>query len=321
MNLPTAPESTLVRVDGFKGWVGFVRENFPWLEVRDLSREGFRAEVQGHRLGDGVLANMRSASNEVRRTRQLAGRAEAGHVKLMWQIAGSIEIEQDRQSSVIHAGDACVCDTARPYRVAVQEGAHFAVLTLPYNALPGWEAISQQVCGQRLQDGVTARAALAALMALLVSRPEVDPRGTEDVLRAVQWMLLASLRREAQPASVDRDASRLQRAQQYVLAHIGDPKLDPDEVALALHMSRRALYLLLKEYRITPARMIHDLRLERCRDALVDPTQRQRSLTEIAFDNGFSDTGTFSRRFKVQYGITPSECRRQALFPQAQGSH
>jgi AraC family transcriptional activator of tynA and feaB len=151
-------------------------------------------------------------------------------------------------------------------------------------------------------------------MALLRTPPTDDPEGTENVLRAVQWMLSASLRRAARPPGLsDPKGGRIGKAQMYVLDHIADPNLDPDELASALHMSRRALYVLFKEYRMTPGRMIHDLRLERCQKALCDRSQESRSVTEIAFDNGFQDAATFSRLFKAQYGMAPSDCRRKAL--------
>lgn len=306
--------SDLAMIDNFPTWKDFVRDNFPWLEVGSRSREHFAAQVSSYKLGSSALATIRSMNTEVTRSPQLASRSEAGYVKLMWQVSGAMEVEQDKRRSIIQPGYACVCDTARPYRVGLADGSHFAVLTLPYEALPGWERISQKLCGSPLADVVTARAALGALMALLRTPPTSDAEGSENVLRAIQWMLSASLHRSASQAGAeDRSTTRLTKAQQHILKHIDDPNLNPDEIAAALHMSRRALYLLFKEYKLTPARMIHDLRLERCHKALADPAQRTRSITEIAFDNGFADCATFSRLFKTQYGVTPTEWRSQSL--------
>lgn len=311
---PLERESNLAMIQGIFGWRDFVRENFPWLEVGSTAKDSFKAEVQSHRLGASALATIRSANTEVTRTSHLAERSDAGFVKVMWQVAGTMEIEQDRRRSLITPGEACICDTARPYRVALSDGSQFAVLTLPYEAIPGWTKISQRLCGAPLQDSVTARASLGALMALLRMPDQGDAEGSENVLRAIQWMLSASLHKSALiPGVVDRDASRISKAQMYVLDHLADPDLNPDDLASALHMSRRALYLLFKEYRMTPARMIHDLRLERCHKALVESIHKGQSVTEIAFENGYTDTATFSRLFKTQYGITPSECRQKAL--------
>lgn len=324
MLLPSQERSLLDQVHAVGSlarWRDFVRENFPWLEIRGNDGAGtFDAEVQTHTLGGSVLATIRSARTEVHRTAQLADRAEAGFVKLMWQMSGSMEIEQDRRRSIVTPGEVCVCDTARPYRVSVAEGARFAVLTLPYEALPGWQRISQSVCGAVLPDKVTSAAALSALMTLTQTSVVGADEGADDVLRAVQWMLAASLRRCAVTAEGGTsDQGRIGRAQAYVLDHLADPNLNADELASALHMSRRALYLLFKEYRMTPGRLIHDLRLEHCHRLLSDTSQAQRSITEIAFDSGFQDTATFSRVFKAQYGLTPTEVRRRSLDARAAG--
>lgn len=298
-------------------WKDYVRNHFPWLEVRGGSRlRGFDAEINCLSIGVSALATIRSSETEVHRTRQLAERADFGYVKLMWQLTGSMEIEQDNRRSVLVSGEACVCDTARPYRVAVMENSQFAVLTLPYGALPGWEQISQKVCGSLLQDKVTSRVALSALLTLSQTSQAVDSEGSDDALRAVQWMLTASLRRTAlRESNANPSGGRFGKAQSYVLEHLGDPTLDAEELASALHMSRRSLYMLFKEYRMTPGRMIHDLRLEFCHKALSDPSQQHRSITDIAFESGFQDSASFSRLFKMQYGTSPSEFRRKAMRP------
>lgn len=316
------PVSAHDNISNLAQWKDYVRDRFPWLEISGGSRlRGFDAEVNSLSIGASALATIRSSETEVHRTRQLAERADAGYVKLLWQLTGSMEIEQDKRRSVLASGEACVCDTARPYRVAVMENSQFAVLTLPYGALPGWEQISQKVCGSLLQDKVTSRVALSALLALSQTSTTVDNEGADDALRAVQWMLTASLRRAAlREGNSEPSDGRLSKAQSYVLQHLGDPTLDADELASALHMSRRSLYMLFKEYRMTPGRMIHDLRLEFCHKALSDLSQQQRSITDIAFEYGFQDSASFSRLFKTQYGVSPSEFRRKTLGNASIGS-
>lgn len=296
-------------------WKDYVREHFPWLEISGGSRSsGFCAEVNSLSLGTSALATIRSSETEVHRTRQLAERADAGYVKLMWQLSGSMEIEQDKRRSVLASGESTVCDTGRPYRVSVMENSEFAVLTLPYGALPGWEQISQRVCGSLLQDKVTSSVALSALLTLSKTSCSANTEGSDDALRAVQWMLTASLRRAAlRESSAEPTDQRFSKAQNYVLAHLSDPSLDAEELASALHMSRRSLYMLFKEYRMTPGRMIHDLRLEYCHKALSDLSQQHRSITDIAFESGFQDSASFSRLFKSQYGVSPSEFRRKSM--------
>ena len=42
---------------------------------------------------------------------------------------------------------------------------------------------------------------------------------------------------------------------------------------------------------------------------LIDPLQRERQVSAIAFDCGFSNEAHFSRAFRQAFGMTPSEAR------------
>jgi len=247
------------------------------------------------------------------RTRHLSERAESGSLKLIWQMAGTLHIEQDERSSLIEVGQATVCDTGRPYRIRMSEQSNFAVVMLPYASCPGWEHISQKICGTRLAEGATVRAALGALMAMTSLPPDLQDGDDDTVVQAVQMMLSASLHRSAAERGATRFRNaRLSKAQRYIAEQIANPDLDANDLAAALCMSRRSLYMLFKEHDLTPARMIHDVRLEQSMRVLGDASQQHRKITDIVFDLGFNDYATFSRLFKTQYGVTPSEYRLKA---------
>jgi AraC family transcriptional regulator, positive regulator of tynA and feaB len=304
------------RVRDFRSWMDFVHDHFPWLEHRNHSDGRFEADVSSYRVGAGALSTIRVGASEVIRTRHLAETSESGSLKLIWQMAGDMRIEQDDRSSVIEVGQATVCDTARPYRIRLSERSNFAVFMLPYSSCPGWEHISQKICGTRLAEGSTIRAALGALMGLTTLPHDPQDGDNDTVVQAVQLMLSASLHRSAteRGATAFRNA-RLSKAQRYIVEHIANPELDANNLAAALGMSRRSLYMLFREHDLTPAKMIHDIRLEKSMRVLADACQLHRKITDIAFDLGFSDYATFSRLFKAHYGITPSEYRLKARAP------
>jgi len=101
-------------------------------------------------------------------------------------------------------------------------------------------------------------------------------------------------------------SSRLDRARAVILRRVADPKLDADAVAAELHMSRRALYLLFERCGLTPARAIREIRLDCCFRLLSDERYCHRKITDIAMDHGFKHFASFSRQFKMRYGISPS---------------
>ncbi|MBM1144065.1 helix-turn-helix domain-containing protein [Alcanivorax sp. ZXX171] len=294
-------------IEGFRPWQNFVNCNFPWLEMSANKTQDFRADVQLCNFDHRAVAVIRSDSCQVRRTGFGARRAEEGLLKVMWQQNGRTAVEQDGRETLLHTGDVTICDTARPYQLAMEDHAQLAILMLPYEAIPGWERLSQRVCAHTLNDRTTARAALAAVMALL-DQPGDGAGNASPVFQAVQMMLSALLHCATAPDKLSA-ATTLDVAHQHVLAHIDDPELSPDELAGALHVSRRALYRLFEEHQLTPGRFIRRVRLDAVREALAAPDNEHRSILEIALDYGFTDSASFSRAFKATFGVSPSEWR------------
>lgn len=132
---------------------------------------------------------------------------------------------------------------------------------------------------------------------------------------------------DAKPSSPPVNAddprrARLDWARDIMLRRIGDEHLTPHAIAAEMCISRRALFLLFAQHGLTPTRVIRDLRLEHCRRLLLDARHRQRKITDIAMDFGFSNLGTFSRQFKDRYGVSPVEFRSgDRASPVAVGRH
>ncbi len=296
---------------GFRPWKDFVHDNFPWLEHRDHSCGDFRAQVRAYRCSGAVLSSIRASASEVIRTRQLAEASDIGYIKLMWQRSGELHVEQDGRRCTLSAGQVAVCDTTRPYRVILAGSASFAVLMLAHDGIPGWQGMSQQVCGTRLVDSASTRGALGALTTLMELPGEVVRSEGEPVLRAVRWMLSAALQRSnGRGLDYASEDARLDQVRRHILEHIGDPTLNVNTLASALCMSRRSLYSLFSGQLVTPTKLINDLRLDQAFQQLESTKSRPRKITDIAFDLGFSDYATFSRLFKARFGVCPNAHRR-----------
>lgn len=291
-------------------WNDVGQEDLSWLENADHASDRGKAERRSYRIGNSALVKIRDESTEIIRDEESTAQPAAGRIRIIWLITGEMLLKQRQKQTAIESGQAYVCDTSWPYRVELSDGGHYLAFTMPDDAVPEWERIGRKVRGRVLSNIATLRAALSSLLAVLRT-PQVG--GSEDaecVFRAVQWMIGASLTNAVGPEDeCDRAAARFKKVRQHILDNMDDPNLNPDGLATALHMSRRALYMLLSERQMTPAKMIQRLRLERCHKALADPKLRMRSITEIAFASGFGDCATFSRLFKAQYGLSPRDWR------------
>lgn len=302
----------LAHLGSFKAWKHFVQANFPWLELRSRSDAAFEAAVTLYRVGGSLFSTLRADACDAIRSCHPDEAPQAGYIKVMWQLSGRTDLEQDGQSFRLEAGQVGVCDTSRPYWMRLPARASLAVLLLPHAAFPGWHQFGPRVCGRSIGESIATRAALAALMSLNGLPVDVVAGQGGPVLAAVKWMLSNTLRGE--PAAGEGESpcgALIDRARRHIVEHVADPTLGPDHVASALCMSRRSLYLLFKGHQLTPSKMIYDIRLNLAKRSLENPGQAHQKMTHIALDAGFADYATFSRLFKAHFGVTPTEFRSQ----------
>ena len=102
------------------------------------------------------------------------------------------------------------------------------------------------------------------------------------------------------------------RIKDYVEAHLHEPDLTPTQIARALRISKRHLHSLFDEGDETIARHIQRRRLEECAETLADPSERGRTVTELALSYGFNNSSHFSRVFRARYKTTPRDYRATA---------
>lgn len=102
------------------------------------------------------------------------------------------------------------------------------------------------------------------------------------------------------------------RIQQFIDAHLSEPTLDPAEIASALSISVRHLHRLFAGTGNTVGDYVRSRRLEECRNDLANPRLQDRTITDIAFCWGFSDSAHFSHSFTREFGISPRTFRAKA---------
>ena len=98
-----------------------------------------------------------------------------------------------------------------------------------------------------------------------------------------------------------------EKIMKYVLDNISSPDLKIDDIASAIGMSRSVLYTKIKQtVGMTPIDFVRHIRIMKAAEMLQNTND---SLTAIAYNVGFSDPKYFSKVFKKETGIIPSEYR------------
>ena len=95
----------------------------------------------------------------------------------------------------------------------------------------------------------------------------------------------------------------------YVTENMSNPDLKIDDIAEAMGMSRSVLYAKIKQSgSMTPIDFVRHIRIMRASELL---QQTDDTLASISFEVGFSDPKYFSKVFKKEMGIVPSEYRER----------
>jgi AraC-like DNA-binding protein len=306
-----ATQIRMIRATVFDRWVDAIRYQIPSLEMSRSSTAPFRGALQLRSCGSASVAVIATDESCITRTPAQARAADTGLFKIMWQLKGTGEVEQQGMTGRLGPGCLTVTDTMRPYRMSFSDHSQLLVLYLAWGVHPEWRGVVDRNLGCTFAADVATRSALAALLTVVRATP--DTAG-QCVIDAVSDMLLMSIssRRCTESKDVMRQQHRLREARQYVLRNLEDPQLCVERLAEALGVSRRSLYSIFQPLGTTPAEFIRSMRLERCKAALTDHAQRARTLTEIATQYGFADSAHFSRAFRSQFGVRPSEWRSKA---------
>ncbi len=100
-----------------------------------------------------------------------------------------------------------------------------------------------------------------------------------------------------------------QKVRLYIERHLADEQtLDVTLVAKELHMSRHTLYRKLKKENVSFQALVEEVKQVEAKRYL---TQKDVSISEVAFLLGFSELSAFSRAFKRWTGLSPAQYRSE----------
>lgn len=112
------------------------------------------------------------------------------------------------------------------------------------------------------------------------------------------------------PQIEDADKEMMKRLMDYLEKNIANPELKVDDLAFAVSLSRSVFYGKIKSIvGMAPVDFVKHVRILRAEELI---TKSNYSFSQIAYAVGFSDPKYFSKCFKKETGMTPSEYRARA---------
>lgn len=217
-----------------------------------------------------------------------------------------------RDHTYRHPADLLMLDDSVPYRQTTRTVADPVGIWVPAELL-GSEYGQGRPVLDPVQSSPLARAAGAFIVTLAVHAAvrgaDVDIEtelAVVDLVRGLVGRPTSSSHRPADNGVAVREATR-----SLIERNFRDPSFSADDIAEALHMSRRNLYRRLAEVGTSPAAMIADHRTQRARQLLC--SDHPPTIDHIAKSAGFSSPATLRRHFHARFGMSPDRFRRDGV--------
>jgi AraC-like DNA-binding protein len=287
------------------------------VQVRSASKDAFTARMWGYEL-DGALSLFRIAAeaNTMIRTARAIAACDPECLHLSVVLRGQLNAAQEGRTGVARVGDVISYETSHPVLFRAEQPFESLVVRVPLRMLGKDSTHIAAMTALRIsgRDGFpkAAVAFFRSLVGALESgtiSPDEAANTADCVLDLVRGLYLGRAERH-EPRRLRSRAEILLNVQSYIESNLGDPDLDPEDIARASFISTRYLHKLFESEGTSVCHWIRNLRLDRCRRDLVDPAHEDETIISIATRWGLPSPQHFSRIFRSAYGCSPSELRR-----------
>ena len=317
MNAGVSP-LTSVSTDGIKTserrefWETSAGPLFGALRLDQHTRSAFDARMEYTRVADLIFCQLSArVPHRVMRTGAFARQDGRAIVKVILQGEGQSVVEQYGRTTLLRRGQWSIYDTSDPYSITIPFRSEMYLLLIPRERIFAPQEdirnlVVRRFCGRR---------GLGKLIWTMVSTTfdqlnEIRNRSGRDVADVIARMIrLALLDASGERAPADSREALRDRIKMYISSHLGDPDLSLDKLAHATGCTKRYLHMAFQPETTSISDYIVKLRLERCREDLLNPANAHRSITDIAYSWGFNNSNHFSRRFKQAFGESPRRSR------------
>lgn len=296
-------------------WNEISSEIFAQMEIKPHDASRFDGTLRRERIGPLTLMEVCSSAAHILHTRAHVSALPTPSYLLLAPLQHELQLTLERAPSVrVRAGEFCLIDHGRPYELAHGDAVRTLCIDVPrlrFNErTPGVE----HLVGRPIRPDSAMSRMLVGLLRMLGN--EVSPTGATGLSPAFGHSLLSFLAAtyssymEVPVGRGSRARAKSYRA--YIDSRLGDSELKPADVASHFGVSERYLRAVLRADGEPFSAYVLRRRVTQCADLLRDPHSAQSTITEIAFQCGFSSATHFGQAFKSHHGLTPRDYRRQS---------
>ncbi|PAY09628.1 AraC family transcriptional regulator [Bradyrhizobium sp. UFLA03-84] len=305
----------------FDYWHSVACDNLVGHSSTPECRQTFNAELRSGMLAGTGLVLFENSAMDVARTAKHVAQAQSDDLFICHQTAGLLTLEQDGRQLILGVGDVTLVDPNLPYAAKFSAASELLVVKVARGALEARVGRIRDLTAIALRPSNPENRWTSSFLAML---PSISDRLTftaqeiasNQIVDLVAMSLLGTY--GSARSRISSWALSLLRVRSAIEARLSDPKLNAATVAEAAGVSVRHANDLLAKECTSIMRLVLAMRLQRCRQALEDPLQNHRTVSEIARGWGFSDMTHFGRSFKAMYGMLPRDFRKAGSLKRSQ---
>jgi AraC family transcriptional regulator, positive regulator of tynA and feaB len=299
-------------------WSDILADTHLAFDVRATRRtpDTFAAAVTRRPVGDLMLLDCAASPFVGHRGDQvISSPAQNPHEDVLgFQFVGrGVElVREGEREMALQPGDMVLWDGLQPTEIEIVEPFHKRTLLFPRSrVLAVCPRLNSAPSLPSLSQSPSARLLVRYMNALVAEQPELDANAGAAAATAALELLRAAVEPNLPTSRAASRAALRAEIGRYVRTHLQDPTLGPASIARAYAISVRTLHSLFEDAEESVAGLVRSERLARCLQDLQQANGG--SVTDIAFRWGFCDAAHFSRVFKREFDLTPSEVRQSAL--------
>ncbi|WP_028219710.1 helix-turn-helix domain-containing protein [Paraburkholderia oxyphila] len=281
--------------------------------VRSSYEEAFhyrtaRSAIDGMPIGSSSVTNL-----NVRREARQIGDPDTCPLSIYIPTSGKLAFVQAGYERCVRPGELSFIDSARPYEQDIANDFGYVWFHVPKDRLPSHFSRVEALAGLKLESSNPyAKLAMDFIRSVAAMAGQLNGENARSIGEQALDLLAMAVEHDIGTPTPDGQARRaaiLHYAKTFIAQNLPDSDLSLDRVAAALGVSSRYLSGLFSDAETPYRTYLRELRLERCARDLAAPRLAHRSVTEVALSWGFVDSAHFSRCFREQFALSPSEYR------------
>lgn len=271
----------------------------------------FRAELSTYFMGPALffVADMLGTTYSFSRDAARIARSGLDLILVQLTLEGSDLRTINGETFLVEAGDISLFDLSRTMH-AETDHCRNLTLVLPRDLMFSREAQNDALHGLLLKRSTSAARLIGShLRTLFEDLPDITQTEAPAIVAAtanlVTNLIAPQIAARSLPSPTVRGAVIIE-IRRYIEQHIAEADLGPDRLCKVFGLSRASLYRLFE-----PIGGVTDyIRTRRLRAAFdMLENDGKRTVGEVAYACGFSDISAFSRAFRNQFAMSPSEVR------------